>query len=133
VTARRGIPLVAAITGAERPDESVFEALVEAIPAIRQPNRRRRRRPRKLHADKGYDVRRRRRYLRRRKIQCRIARKRVESKQQLGRHRWVVERTLAWLHRYKRLLVRYERDAELHQAFLDLACALICLKFLEHG
>jgi transposase len=133
VTDRRGIPLVAALTGADRPDETVFEALVEAIPPIMQRNGRRRRRPEKLHADKGYDARRCRRYLRRRKIKCRIARKRVEGKARLGRHRWVVERTLAWLRRCKRLLVRYERREELHQAFLDLACALICLRFLEHG
>jgi len=43
----------------------------------------------------------------------------------------VAERTIAWLHRYKRLLVRYERLEEHHQAFLDLACALSCFRFLQ--
>jgi len=43
----------------------------------------------------------------------------------------VVERTFAWLHHYRRLAIRYERREELHQAFLDLACALICLKTLR--
>ena len=38
----------------------------------------------------------------------------------------LVERTLSWLNRYRRLKVRYERRADVHQAFLDLGCALIC-------
>jgi transposase len=120
------------LTGADRPDQPAFEPLVERIPPIAQPNGRRRRRPKKLHADQGYDVRRCRRYLRRRGIQCRIARKGVESKTHLGRHRWVVERTFAWLHRYRRLAIRYERREELHQALLDLGCALICFHALQH-
>ena len=43
---------------------------------------------------------------------------------------WVVERTLAWLNRYRRLKVRYERRADVHQAFLGLGCALICWNHL---
>ena len=60
-------------------------------------------RPDKLHADKGYDFPRCRRFLRKRGIRARIARWGVESSEKLGRHRWVVERTLAWLSRYRRL------------------------------
>lgn len=122
--------MVAGLTGADRPDEGLFEALVDAIPPVRQPGGRRRKRPAKLHADKGYDVRRCRQFLHRRGIRVRIARKGVEDKTKLGRHRWVVERTLAWLHAYRRLAVRYERLEAIHQAFLDLGCALICLRFL---
>ena len=48
----------------------------------------------------------------------------------LGRYRWAVERTLAWLNRFRRLTVRYERRADLHQAFLSLGCALICWRIL---
>ena len=48
----------------------------------------------------------------------------------LGRERWVVERTFAWLHGFRRLRTRYERLPELHQAFLDLGCAVICLRML---
>jgi transposase len=118
------------LTGAERPDATVFEALVESVEPIKRPRGRPRKRPAKLHADKGYDVRHCRRYLRRRGIACRIARKGVESATRLGRHRWVVERTFAWLNRYRRLAIRYERREEIHQALLDLGCALICLKYL---
>ena len=44
----------------------------------------------------------------------------------LGRYRWVVERTLAWLSRFRRLTVRYERSGDMHLAFLDFGCALVC-------
>ena len=130
-TERRGIPLAAVVSGANRPDHTVFAPLVERIPPIKRPRGRPRKRPDKLHADKGYDYRHCRAHLRRRGIQARIARKGVESTTRLGRHRWVVERTLAWLHRFRRLTIRYERDDRLHQAFLDLGCALICLNFLR--
>ena len=43
-----------------------------------------------------------------------------------------MERDFAWLHRNRRLLVRYERDAALHDAFLHLGCALICWQVLQH-
>ena len=127
---RSGLPLAALLTGANRHDSVVFADLIDAIPPIRQPNRRRRRRPEKLHADKAYDIPRCRAALQRRRIKVRIARKGVDSSQHLGRHRWVVERTLAWLNRMRRLTVRYERRADIHQAFLTLGCALICFKAL---
>ena len=60
----------------------------------------------------------------------RIARKCIDSSEKLGRHRWVVERTLAWLSQYRRLTIRYERRADIHDAFLALGCALICFKAL---
>jgi len=60
----------------------------------------------------------------------RIARRGVEDKRRLGRYRWVVERTLAWLARYCRLAIRYERHETLQLAFLDLACALLYLNAL---
>ncbi len=44
----------------------------------------------------------------------------------------MVERTLSWLNRYRRLKVRYERRADIYQAFLDLGCALVCFGRL-HG
>jgi hypothetical protein len=43
----------------------------------------------------------------------------------------VVERSLAWLVGYRRLQVRYERCADILTAFLQLACALICLNTLQ--
>lgn len=127
---RTGLPLASLLTGANRHDSVVFEAPIDAIPLIRQPNRRRRKRPSKLRADKAYDIPRCRQALSKRRIKVRIARKGIDSSQRLGRHRWVVERTLAWLNRFRRLTVRYERRADIHHAFLILGRALICFKAL---
>ena len=126
VVDRSGIPLAALLSAANRHDSVLFEALIDAVPPTKTLAGRRRKRPAKLHADKGYDCRRCRRALSRRGSKVRIARKGVDSSERLGRHRWVVERTLAWLNRYRRLTVRYERRADIHQAFLTLGCCLIC-------
>jgi len=134
VTERQGIPLVAQLTAANINAGTLLARLLDAIPPIRQPRGqpgRPRRRPAKLHADKEYDSARNRAALRQRHITPRIARRRIESSARLGRFRWVVERDFAWVHANRRLLVRYERDPDLHQAFLDLACALICWYFLD--
>jgi len=130
---RAGIPLASLLTGANRHDSTVFEELLDAVPPIKQPNGRRRKRPDKLHADKAYDTPRCRRALSQRHIRVRIARKGVDSSAKLGRHRWVIERTLAWLNRYRRLTIRYERRADIHQGFLTLGCCLICFKALQMG
>lgn len=126
VADRRGTPLAAIVTGANRHDSIVFEELIDAIPAIKRPRGRPRKRPAKLHADKASDIPRCRRFLQRRRITIRIARKGVETSQRLGRHRWVVERTLAWLTQFRRLTDRYERRRDIHEAFLSLGCSLIC-------
>jgi IS5 family transposase len=126
VVDRAGLPLATLLTGANRHDSVVFEDLLDAIPPIKTPAGQRRKRPDKVHADKGYDSPRCRQALSRRHIRVRIARKGSDSSQRLGRHRWVVERTLAWLTRFRRLTIRYERRADIHQAFLTLGCALIC-------
>jgi transposase len=131
VVDRAGVPLAVTLTGANRQDSVVFEELIDAIGPVKRPRGRPRRRPAKLHADKAYDFPRCRAALRRRHIIARIARRGVESSGRLGRHRWVVERTLAWLNRFRRLTVRYERRADIHEAFLHLGCALICLNFLD--
>jgi transposase len=55
----------------------------------------------------------------------------VESSQRLGRHRWKLERSLAWLLANRRLTVRYERRADIVTALLQLACALLCARKLQ--
>jgi transposase len=120
VVDRQGIPLAVKLTAANQHDGLAFEPLLDAIPPIQGRHGRPRRRPQKLHADKAYDARHCRAYLRRRGIKSRIARRGIESNERLGRHRWVVERTLAWLNRFRRLAIRYERRADIHEAFLQL-------------
>jgi transposase len=90
-----------------------------------------RRRPGSLIADRGYDSDRHREQLRQLGIEPIIARRQTEHGSGLGRLRWVVERTFAWLHNFKRLLIRYDRRAEIHQAFLALGCCLVCYRRLQ--
>ena len=108
-----------------------FEALLDAVPHIAGKRGRPRRRPDKLHADKAYDYRRCRKACQRRQIKPRIARRGVETSQKLGRHRWVIERSFAWLNKFRRLTIRYERRLDMHHAFTSLACSLICLRALS--
>ncbi len=131
VVDRQGIPLAVLLSAANVHDSVLLEAVIDRIAPVRQPRGRPRCRPGKLHADKAFDVPRCRRALRRRHITARIARRSIESRVRLGRHRWVVERTLSWIARFRRLAIRYERRADIHLAFLVLACALICVRFLQ--
>jgi IS5 family transposase len=90
-----GLPLSAAVTAANVADTTMFQAVLEDVPPIRTPPRRRRTRPDAVHADKGYDSQANRAWLRRRGIRSRIARRGVESSARLGRQRWKVERALS--------------------------------------
>jgi transposase len=133
---RQGVPLAVQLTAANVHDAKLLEPLVDAVQPIRRPMGepgRPRKRPAKLHADKGYDFGSTRRALRQRGITPRIARRGIESSQRLGQHRWVVERTQAWVVAFRKLGVRYDRQAATVWAFLHLACALISLRFLAHA
>jgi transposase len=92
-----------------------------------------RRRPRTPIADRGYDHDKYRRLIWKRGVTPIIARRQIEHGSGLGRHRWVVERTFAWLHNRRRLLIRTDRRDDIHEAFLALACCLICWQQLENS
>ncbi|MFD4434079.1 transposase, partial [Nocardia sp. NPDC058497] len=83
-----------------------------------------------LYADKAYDIADLRRWDADRGITVRIARKGVERNDRLGRHRWVIERTISWLTGYHRLNLRYDHKGDHFCAFLTLAAALTCYKKL---
>jgi IS5 family transposase len=117
VVERNGLPLAVRRSAANVNDSQLLEAVLDAIPPIRG-RRGQRCRPRKLHADKGYDSAKSRQACRARGITPRLARRGIETSEKLGQHRSLVERTLAWLSRFRRLKVRYERRADMHQAFL---------------
>nr|WP_244409218.1 IS5 family transposase [Streptomyces albofaciens] len=125
---RNGLPISVGISAANVHDSQALIPLMRGIPPIRSRRGPRRRRPDQLHADKGYDFDCLRSWLRRRQIVPRIARRGVESSSRLGRHRWVIERTLSWLSGCRRLHRRYERKAEHFLAFVGLASALICYR-----
>ncbi len=123
---RAGTPLGISLSGANRHDSLMLAPTLDAVPPVRHGRGHPRRRPAKLHADKAYDHQRCRSECRRRSIVPRIARRGADVSERLGRYRWVVERTLAWLNRFRRLTIRYERREDIHLAFTTLGCALIC-------
>lgn len=73
------------VSGANRHDSKMFEKCVDAIPSIAGLSGCPRKRPAKLHADKGYDFKRCRAHRRQRGIISRIARRGVESSERLGK------------------------------------------------
>jgi transposase len=130
LTDARGIPLAALVTEAHRHDVTQLLPLLEAIPPVRGKRGRPRRRPRRVQGDRGDDAEPHRRALRARGITPVLAQRGTAHGSGLGSSRWVVERTLAWLPQWRRLRVRYERRADIHEAFLTLGCALICWRRL---
>ena len=90
VTDAAGLPLAVAITGANVHDCKLFEELLDSVPAVKGPRGRPRKRPEKLHANKGYDFPFCRQALHRRRIKVRIARRGRDSSNRLGRQRWAV-------------------------------------------
>ena len=126
-----GIALAVTVTGANRHDSMAFESTLNAIPAVLGLECRLRKRPDKLHADKGYDYARRRHYLRRRDITARIPRKGIESRDRLSRYRWVVERTHVWFAGFGKLRIRFERRLGIHSALFSLAAAVIFSRFID--
>jgi IS5 family transposase len=116
------------ISAANLNDHLLLQDMVDGITPVRQPIGRPRKRPIKLHGDKGYDYPACRRLLRARTITPRIARKGIESPTRLGRYRYVVERCLEWTTRFRRLVRRYDREASHFLGFLRLACAIICFR-----
>src|SRR6202050_3218822 len=128
----RGVPLAIQLTGANRNDSQQALALVDAIPSLQGERGRPRHRPDRVLGDRGYDADSIRQGLRDRGIIRFFARRNTEHGSRLGRWRWVVERTFAWLNQFRRLRVRYEKRADIHEAFLSLRCALICWNTLEN-
>ena len=126
-----GQPLNVVISGANRHDSMFIAPLLDTMPAVKIGGRGHpKRRPVKLHADKAYDNRRVRAYLRRRGITARIARIGIDSSERLGRHRWVAERTIGWLLAYKRLALRYDRTEKTITALTRLAVTLLAARHL---
>jgi putative transposase len=141
---RRGIPLALVIEGANRHDMKLVSATLDAQgyerpePTMEQPHN--------LCLDAGYDydpvygdL-----YLRGYEPHARLNPHNHKWYQEaLKRHppeseaansleptkqprRWVVERLFSWLNRSRRLLIRWEKLSAPYEAFLKLACALIC-------
>ena len=116
---RAGLPLVVGVSAGNTHDSHGLKPMVLGLQSRHDPEKGWHYKPRKLHADKAYDRPDLRKWLRGKRIGVRIARKGVESRERLGRHRWVIERTMSWLTGYRRLNHRYERHPRNYLAFLE--------------
>jgi transposase len=122
------LPLALTVTAANRNDVTQLLELVDRIAAVGAHGKCR---PKALLADRADDSRRHRAELRDRGITPKIATRKTEHGSGLGKDRWVIERTFSWLHNHRRLARRYDRRADIHQAFLTIGCALICDRHLK--
>jgi transposase len=127
------VPVSVTLTGANRNDVTQLLPLVDAIAPIRGTRGRPLRKPKVIYADRGYDSESHRERLRDRGIKPVIAKRRTEHGSGLGKFRWVVERTHSWLHNFRRLRIRFDRRADIHEAFLKLACSLVCWNTLKRA
>jgi transposase len=125
------VPLASKLTGANRHDVTQLLPLIDAIPAIRGKVGPPLRKPQRVTGDRAYDSDRHRMSLSARAIATEIARRNTPHGSGLGVFRWHVEQALALLHQFKRLRVRDDRDDQVHEAFMTIACAIMCWRRLH--
>jgi transposase len=131
-----GVPLGICVTSAAPGEATLVDATLNTIAMPRAGDGPPHRKPVRLIADRGYDSDGLRRRLAARGItfispyrSMRVNRP-YEDRRLLRRyrHRWIIERTFAWLASFRRLSVRYERDPRLYVALFPFAAALIALR-----
>ncbi len=134
---RTGLPLVVGLAAASLAEVELAEPTLATVAVPRAGPGRPKQKPARLIADRGYDSRPLWARLRRRGIDCIVPPKRtVVHRYQDGRklrryrRRWIIERSIAWLLSFKRLVVRYEHRLDLYRAFVHVACLWIVLRRL---
>ncbi|WP_168221452.1 IS5 family transposase [Actinomadura sp. WMMA1423] len=130
LTDGHGTPLALSLTGGNRNDVTQLMPLLDRVPPVRGRVGHPRRRPEQLLADRGYDHDKYRRLVWAKGIKPVIARRGDPHGSGLGVHRYVVERTIALLHWFRRLRIRWETRDDIHEAFMTLAAAIICWRRL---
>jgi transposase len=131
LTDARGVPLVLQLTAANEHDVSTLLPLVTELPLVAGKPGRPKYKPKALIADKAFDCEPLRELLRWLGIKPLIPYRGDEARG-LGALRWFAERTISWLHQFRRLRIRWDRNPLVHQAFLDLAAAVICYRIWIH-
>lgn len=122
-----GVPLVIQTAPANEHDVTTLLPLVVEIPAVRRKPGRPKQKPQSVAADKAFDDKWLRGILRWLGIEPLLP-SRGQDEHGLGVVRWFIERTISWLHQFRRLRTRWDRKPEVHQAFLTLAAGIICYR-----
>lgn len=130
MTDAHGIPLNAKVTAANVNEVTQVLDLLVNKPAVGGKPGPPRELPERLQGNGAYDSEPLRVLLRWLDITPLLGHRKREHGSGLGKFRWFVERTISWLHSFGRLRRRLDRLTELQEAFLRLACSLICLRFL---
>jgi len=127
LTDGHGVPLAITITAGNTHDvRAALETIVDLNP-VRGQRGRPKSRPGQLIADKAYDDHSLRDLLTWLGIKPDIPH-RGDSSHGLGKKRWAIERTFAWLKQFRRLRIRWDKRADIHQAMLHLAATMICYR-----
>jgi transposase len=130
MTDAQGIPLSANVTAANVNEVTqALQTLLDMPPVGGKPGPKREK-PERLQGDRGYDSEPLRQILRWLGIKPELAARNTEHGSGLGVFRWFVERTISWLHSFGRLRRRLDRLTDIQDAFLQLGCDIICLRFI---
>ena len=120
----KGLPLGSLVTSASPYEGNLLEPTLDRAYGGGQVRR--------LICDRGYDDDKLRKRLADRDIDLIAPNRRgrvhkTQDGRKLRRHlrRWIVERTMAWLHNYRRIVTRWERHVEIYTAFLHVVCILL--------
>ena len=129
MTDPRGVPLAVLVSAANRHDVNFMLPLVFChFPRIGGVVGRPPQAPKIVRADAGYRSKYLLELLQWCDIQPEIPQRCEQHVAGLGKRRWPVERTIAWLKQYRRVGIRRERNARFYEAFVTLACAMITYK-----
>jgi transposase len=130
MTDAQGIPLSATVTAANVNEVTQALRVLVTMPTVGGKPGPKRQITEQLLGDRGYDSEPLRQILRWLGIHPMLAARNTDHGSGLGVYRWFVERTISWLHSFGRLRRRLDRLTEIQDAFLQLACDIICLRFV---
>jgi putative transposase len=128
---RRGAPLGVVLSAANRTDMKLAEAVLDSVVVTRPAPTAGH--PQHLCRDKGFDFPETDQAAQARDYRLHTARKRHRGQPALPPapatryppRRWVIERTNSWHNRFRKLRIRYEKQADNYLGLVHFACTLI--------
>ena len=122
----QGTPLLIHTTPANVRDDMPAVQMVKSLPAVKQPRGRPRRKPKQLLGDRGYGFPWTIAAIVLLGIVSLLCPRGTPHGSGLGKRRYVIERTMAWMGNFRRIKCCYEKPGEHFQAFHDLAASVLC-------